>query len=78
MIKNYSDTLFEEMKLLAKFPTHSQLEGIKVHHDASQAVIEASKSLFDKGLISLPDGGYLTDSGIETVDHLHRVLATLG
>jgi len=78
MIKNYSDTLFEEMKLLAKFPTHSQLEGIKVHHDASQAVIVASKSLFDKGLISLPDGGYLTDSGIETVDHLHRVLATLG
>jgi len=78
MIKNYSDTLFDEMKLLAKFPTHSQLEGIKIHHDAAPAVINAAKSLFDKGLTSLPDGGYLTDSGIETVDHLHRVLATLG
>ncbi|MCP4323141.1 MAG: TIGR02647 family protein [Psychromonas sp.] len=78
MTKNYSDTLFEEMKLLAKFPTQSQLEGIKIHNDATEAVISAAKALFDKGLISQNDGGYLTDSGIETVDHLHRVLATLG
>ncbi|PKF63569.1 TIGR02647 family protein [Psychromonas sp. psych-6C06] len=77
MIKNFPDTLFDEMKLLAKFPTHSQLEGIKIHQDANPSVITAAKSLFDKGLISLPDGGYLTDSGIETLDHLHRVLATL-
>ena len=77
MIKNYSDTLFDEMQLLAKFPTQSQLEGIKIHNDAAPAVISAAKSLFDKGLISRPDGGYLTDSGIETADHLHHVLATL-
>ena len=77
MSKNYSDTLFEEMKLLAKFPTQSQLEGIKIHNDATSGVINAAKSLFDKGLISQTDGGYLTDSGIETVDNLHRVLATL-
>ncbi|WP_022942404.1 TIGR02647 family protein [Psychromonas hadalis] len=77
MTKNYSDTLFEEMKLLAKFPTQSQLEGIKIHNEASEAVIKAAKALFDKGLISQDDGGYLTDSGIETVDNLHRVLATL-
>jgi len=77
MTKTYSDTLFEEMKLLAKFPTQSQLEGIKIHNDAAPAIISAAKSLFDKGLTSRPDGGYLTDSGIETVDHLHHVLATL-
>ncbi|MEI6897111.1 MAG: TIGR02647 family protein [Psychromonas sp.] len=77
MTKNYPDTLFEEMKLLAKFPTQSQLEGIKIHNDAPASVITAAQSLFDKGLISLPDGGYLTDSGIETVDHIQRVLATL-
>jgi uncharacterized protein (TIGR02647 family) len=77
MTKNYSDNLFEEMKLLAKFPTQSQLEGIKIHNDALPVVISAAKALFDKGLISQSDGGYLTDSGIETVDNLHRVLATL-
>lgn len=77
MIKNYPDALFEEMKLLAKFPEKSQLEGIKIHHNADPAMISSAKSLFDKGLITLPDGGYLTDSGLETVDHLHHVLATL-
>ncbi len=77
MIKNYPDAVFEEMKLLAKFPERSQLEGIKIHQDASPIIINSAKSLFDKGLISQPDGGYLTDSGLETVDHLHHVLATL-
>ena len=77
MIKNYQDTLFDEIKLLAKFPQKSQLEGIKIHNDASPEVVNSAKSLFDKGLISQPDGGYLTDCGLETVDHLHRILATL-
>lgn len=78
MTKHYPDTLFEEIKLLAKFPTQSQLEGLKIHHDAAPEIISAAQSLFDKGLISLPDGGYLTDSGIETADHLQRALTTLG
>lgn len=77
MIKNYSDALFEEMKLLSKFPVESQLEGIKVHKDAHPSIVAAAKSLFDKGLTTKPDGGYLTDSGFETVDHLNRVLVTL-
>ncbi len=77
MIKSYPDVLFEEMKLLAKFPIKSQLEGIKIHTDAAPSMIAAAKALFDKGLISQTDGGYLTDSGLETVDHLNRVLTTL-
>jgi len=77
MTKHYSDTLFEEMKLLARFPTQSQLEGIKIHNDAAPAIIAAAQSLFKKGLTSRDDGGYLTDSGIETADHLQHVLATL-
>jgi len=77
MTKNYSDTFFEEMKLLAKFPQTSQLEGLKVHHDAGQPVIQAAQSLFDKGLISQHDGGYLTDSGLEITSHLHHVLVAL-
>ena len=77
MMKNYSDTVFEEMKLLAKFPVKSQLEGLKIHNDASPTIINAAKSLFEKGLINQPDGGYLTDSGLETVNHLNHVLATL-
>jgi uncharacterized protein (TIGR02647 family) len=77
MIKNYHDALFDEMKLLSKFPEKSQLEGIKIHNDASQEIVTSAKALFDKGLTSQPDGGYLTDSGLETVRHLHHVLTTL-
>jgi len=76
-MKNYSDTLFEEMKLLAKFPEKSQLEGLKIHTEAEKPVIQAAQSLFEKGLISQPDGGYLTDSGLEIVSHLHHVLIAL-
>ena len=77
MTKNYSDTFFEEIKLLAKFPQKSQLEGIKIHKEASPEVIQSAKALFDKGLISQQDGGYLTDSGLETATHLQHVLSAL-
>lgn len=77
MIKTYSDTFFEEMKLLAKFPEKSQLEGLKIHKEAAPSVIQAAQSLFDKGLTSQHDGGYLTDSGLETAEHLHHVLIAL-
>ena len=77
MTKNYSDTFFEEMKLLAKFPEKSQLEGLKVHKDADQSVVQAAQSLFNKGLTSQHDGGYLTDSGLEVTSHLHHVLIAL-
>ena len=77
MIKNYPDALFEEMKLLAKFPEKSQLEGIKIHQSANPIIIASANSLFTKGLITLPDGGYLTASGLETVTHLNHVLTTL-
>ncbi|TEW55991.1 TIGR02647 family protein [Psychromonas sp. RZ22] len=77
MTKNYSDTFFEEIKLLAKFPEKSQLEGLKIHKEAAPSVIQAAQSLFDKGLISQRDGGYLTDSGLETASHLHHVLIAL-
>jgi len=77
MIKNYSDTFFDEIKLLSKFPETSHLEGLKVHNDASAELIKAAQSLFDKGLTTEPDGGYLTSLGIEAAEHLHHLLMAL-
>jgi len=77
MIKTYPEHLFDELKLLAKFPEESHLEGLKIHHDAEPGIIKSAQSLFHKGLISQVDGGYLTDSGREMAEHLHRVLDTL-
>ena len=77
MIKAYPEKLFEEIKLLAKFPEESHMEGLKIHHDADPALIESAKSLFNKGIITQDDGGYLTDSGREMAEHLHTVLDTI-
>lgn len=77
MIKTYPETIFDEIKLLAKFPEESHLEGIKIHHDADPVLVASAKSLFNKGFVTQLDGGYLTDSGREMVEHLHTVLDTI-
>ncbi|ASI88413.1 MULTISPECIES: TIGR02647 family protein [Vibrio] len=66
-----------EMNLLLQFDLSSAATGIKVHHDASKEMQEAVQRLFDKGLCTLPDGGYLTDEGIEVAEHADRVLRVL-
>ncbi len=77
MIKAYPEDLFDEIKLLAKFPEESHMEGLKIHRDADPVLIKSAKSLFNKGIISQDDGGYLTDSGREMAEHLHMVLDTM-
>lgn len=66
-----------EMNLLLQFDLSSAATGIKVHHDASEEMQKAVQRLFDKGLCTLPDGGYLTDEGIEVAEHADRVLRVL-
>jgi len=56
-----ADTI-AELNLLLRYPETS-MEGLKIHHDADDSVIAAAKSLFDKGLTTQKDGGYLTDLG---------------
>ncbi len=77
MIKTYPEAIFDEIKLLAKFPEESHLEGLKIHHDADPVLVASAKSLFNKGFVTQLDGGYLTDSGREMVEHLHTVLDTI-
>lgn len=67
----------DEIRLLSLFNPESTLEGIKVHHTASKADIAATRRLYDSGLITLPDGGYLTNLGQEAVRHLDAVLRIL-
>ena len=66
-----------EMNLLLQFPTDSLLTGIKIHHDADPSLISASERLYEKGLVTAVDGGYLTDAGIELVQHLQVLHSAL-
>lgn len=72
----FTSSTIEELNLLLKFDNTSLDSGIKVHSSARQEVINACQSLFDKGLVSQPDGGYLTDAGIEALAHV-QILAGL-
>lgn len=66
-----------ELNLLLQFDISSAATGIKVHQDASEEMQAAVQRLYDKGLCTLPDGGYLTDEGIEMAEHADKTLRVL-
>lgn len=74
---SYTQELVDELNLLMQFDLHSIQEGIKIHSSAEAGVIKAAERLYEKGITSQSDGGYLTDFGIECaekVQTLHTVL----
>ncbi|KLV03921.1 DNA-binding protein [Photobacterium aquae] len=73
----YNADLMHEMNLLVKFPMHSEREGIKVRSDAAPETVAAAKRLYAKGLVTQEDGGYLTFSGHQTVEHAKAALRIL-
>lgn len=72
-----TDETVAEIHLLSLFNLASHQEGVKVHHNAEPHLIEAAKRLFDKGLITQNDGGYLTDLGVEVAEHTQSMLTIL-
>lgn len=75
----FNQTMIDEFTLLAKFPLTSKMQGLKLHSDADESLLSAAKRLFDKGIIDSPDGGYLTDLGLDLIEHvtvLHSALSS--
>ncbi|MYM58125.1 TIGR02647 family protein [Vibrio tetraodonis] len=73
----YTADKMAELNLLLQFDIRSAATGIKVHQDATDEIQAAVGRLFDKGLCTQPDGGYLTDEGIEVAEHADKVLRVL-
>ena len=73
----YNQEHLAELNLLLQFDLSSAATGIKVHQEASEEAQSAVKRLYDKGLCTLPDGGYLTDEGIEVAEHADCILRVL-
>lgn len=67
----------EELNLLLQFDSSTLERGIKVHSNARPEVIAACKQLFERGLVDQPDGGYLTDAGIEALAHAQTLAGLL-
>ena len=75
----FNQKMMDEFELLAKFPVSSKMQGIKIHSDANDSVISDAQRLFEKGIIDSPDGGYLTDLGLDLIEHvtvLHSALSS--
>jgi uncharacterized protein (TIGR02647 family) len=75
---SFSASTTEQLNLLLQFDSTSLDHGIKVHSNAREEVISACQHLFDRGLISRRDGGYLTDAGIEALEHAQSLAGLLG
>jgi uncharacterized protein (TIGR02647 family) len=73
----FQSELVEELNMILRFDPLSLQEGLKVHSSARPEVIEATRRLHQKGLITLADGGYLTDLGHELADHAQSILRIL-
>ena len=68
----------DELSILSLFNQATYQEGLKVHaHDATHEHVEATKRLFDKGLVTQSDGGYLTTLGKDAAEHLQDLLLML-
>ncbi len=74
----FKQTMIEEFTLLAKFPRSSKMQGIKLHSDADDSLKSAAQRLFEKGIIDSPDGGYLTDLGLDLIEHVSVLHSALG
>lgn len=66
-----SPELVAEINTLLLFNVADPQEGIKIHKDADPSLIAAAGRLHGKGLVTQPDGGYLTMLGREAAEHLH-------
>ncbi|MCE0557710.1 MULTISPECIES: TIGR02647 family protein [Motilimonas] len=69
--------LVNDLKILSCFNTDNHEQGIKIHSECSPELAVAAKRLFDKGLITRDDGGYLTDIGAKTAENLEALLISL-
>lgn len=69
--------LVEELHILTLFDLSSTQSGIKVHHTAESDAIAATRRLYQKGLLSRPDGGYLTGLGLDAAEHAQNLLTIL-
>ena len=72
-----NDELVAEIDLLNLFPLDSSLAGLKIHRQASPARISAAARLYEKQLITQPDGGYLTPLGLQATELAQGLLTIL-
>lgn len=73
----YTQDIVDELNILVRYNLSTTQAGIKVHKTAAPEVIAATKRLYNKGLLTQDDGGYLTSLGHEAAEQAQTVLNLL-
>ena len=72
----FNPELIDELNLLQRFSRGGPV-AMAVSDNLDPAVIAAAGRMHEKGLITATDGGQLTDSGREAIEHMERLLNLL-
>ena len=73
----YSADIVAELEVLMLYDLTTSQEGIKIHKTAAPEKVDAAQRLFNKGFITLVDGGYLTSLGREAAEHTQLLYTML-
>ena len=73
----YTQEQMAEIDILIRYNLQTTQQGIKVHSNANTEAVDAVERLFDKGLVSQKDGGYLTDLGRTAAEHAQALVLIL-
>jgi len=74
---HYTKDQMAELDILIQYSLDSTQQGIKIHSSADEEKIEAVERLFDKGLVTAIDGGYLTELGRKAAEHAQALILML-
>jgi len=74
---HYNSKQMAELNILVQYSLDTANQGLKVHSTASEEKIEAVERLFEKGLVTQVDGGYLTDIGKKAAEHAQALILML-
>ncbi len=73
----YTQDQMAEIDILIRYNLQTTQQGIKVHSNANIEQVQAVQRLFDKGLVTAIDGGYLTDLGRKAAEHAQALVLIL-
>ena len=73
----YTEDQMAEIDILIHYQLDTTQQGIKVHSSASRDQIDAVRRLYEKGLVTQKDGGYLTDIGRKAAEHAQALVLML-
>jgi len=73
----YTQEQMAEIDILIRYNLQSTQQGIKVHSSANKEQIAAVERLYDKGLVTQKDGGYLTELGRKAAEHAQALILML-